>query len=264
MLTIVRIRKGKRNFYEIELSNNETIRVSEDLLVRFRLLKGRELTKEEVAEIKKSGGFDVGLQLALNYVSFQLRTEKEVGKMLKEKEISASDSKLVIAHLRKLNVLDDKSYSESYLRTQIRLSDKGPSVLAQQLREKGVKEEVIQESLPLYTMDQQIEVATHAADKVLRRLQSKSHKEMLQKLKLHLMQKGFSQEIIQQVLTELSLEKDTEQEQDALQKEGQKLLRRHQRLPLKKRQQKVKQGLYQKGFDFDLIQQFLDEECLDD
>ena len=38
MITIIRISKGKGPFYEVDCSNGESLRVSEDLLVRFRLL----------------------------------------------------------------------------------------------------------------------------------------------------------------------------------------------------------------------------------
>ncbi|KPG69918.1 recombination regulator RecX [Enterococcus sp. RIT-PI-f] len=264
MITIIRINKGKGPFYEVETSEGEILRVSEDLLVRFRLLKGKELTKEEIKEIKKSAGFDLGLQQAMNYISYQLRSEMDVRIYLKDKEIDSHDRQLVIDRLKDLNLIDDKIYGESYVRTQIRISDKGPIVVGQQLKKKGLKETVIQEVLPLYTEELQFDVGYHTAEKALRRFQNKSHKETIQKLKLHLMQKGFQQQVIQMILDELPMEKDQEQEDSALQKEGARLLRRHQRLPLMKRKMKIKQALYQKGFSIEDIQQFLDEEVMDE
>ncbi|WP_029486725.1 recombination regulator RecX [Enterococcus gallinarum] len=264
MITIIRISKGKGPFYEVDFSNGESLRVSEDLLVRFRLLKGKEVTEEELTEIKKSSGFDIGLQQAMNYISYQLRSEKEVRTYLKDKEINLEDRHLVVQRLKELNLLDDRTYGESYLRTQIRLGDKGPSVISQQLKQKGLSEEVIQEVMPLYTEEKQFDVGYHTAEKALRRFQGKSHKEMMQKLSLHLMQKGFRQPVIQLILDELPTDRGDEEENAALQKEGQRLLRRHQRLPLNKRKMKIKQGLYQKGFALDAIQQFLDEEVMDE
>jgi regulatory protein len=81
---------------------------------------------------------------------------------------------------------------------------------------------------------------------------------------MHLMQKGFHQGVIQMILDELPMEKDEDQENEALQREGARLMRRHQRLPLMKRKMKIKQGLYQKGFAIDDIQRFLDEEVMDE
>ncbi len=169
MNTIIRINKGKGPFYEVATSEGETLRVSEDLLVRFRLLKGKELSEEELKEIKKSAGFDLGLQQAMNYISYQLRSEMEVRTYLKDKEIEKQDRDLVVERLKELNLIDDKNYGESYIRTQVRMSDKGPVVISQQLRKKGLKNPVIQEVLPLYTEEMQFEVGYHTAEKAMRR-----------------------------------------------------------------------------------------------
>ena len=134
----------------------------------------------------------------MNYISYQLRSEKEVRTYLKDKEINLEDRHLVVQRLKELNLLDDRTYGESYLRTQIRLGDKGPSVISQQLKtKKGCLKKVIQEVMPLYTEEKQFDVGYHTAEKALRRFQGKSHKEMMQKLSLHLMQKGFRQPVIQ-------------------------------------------------------------------
>ena len=87
MLTVTRISKGKGPFYRVDLSEGEALQVSEDVLVRYRLLKGRELDEETIQEIKKSSGADFGFHLAMNYLSYQLRSEKEIRTYLKEKKI---------------------------------------------------------------------------------------------------------------------------------------------------------------------------------
>ena len=69
--------------YEITLDDQRTFIVSEDVLVKFRLLKGKEVDESLLAEIKKASAYDIGLQQALNYLSYQLRTEKEIVTYLK-------------------------------------------------------------------------------------------------------------------------------------------------------------------------------------
>lgn len=53
METITKITKDKGQFYLIWLTSGEKLRVSEDTLVRQRLLKGQELSEEMVEKIKK-------------------------------------------------------------------------------------------------------------------------------------------------------------------------------------------------------------------
>ena len=107
-------------------------------------------------------------------------------------------------------------------------------------------------------------MATKVAEKAWRKNQTKSYQENLQKIRTTLMQKGFGSEVIQLVLDELAFEKDEESEQNALMIEGNKLLRRHQRLERSKMIQKIKGQLYQKGFSLDQIQHFIDEEVKED
>ena len=137
---------------------------------------------------------------------------------------------------------------------------KGPRNVAQQLKQKGISEEDIQHGLTFYTLDEQLNVATATAEKAMKRYRTKSFKDALQKTRLHLMQKGFTNEIIDLALESLAFEKDEEQEQQALNKEGERLWRANQRFDFSKKVQKVKQSLFQKGFDYDLIQQFISEK----
>lgn len=125
-MIIKQIKVGKNNFYTVTFETGEKVKVSEDLLVRYRLLKGTEITPELFEELKSSAGFDMGLQMAYNYVSYQLRSELEMLQYLKKKEISAQDAQRVIERLKELRLIDDLVFAQSYVRTQIRMSDKGP------------------------------------------------------------------------------------------------------------------------------------------
>lgn len=264
MVTIVRITKDKGEFYLAWLSSGETLRVSEDVLVRHRLLKGQELSETTIEAIKKASSYDVGLQMAMNYLSYQLRSKKEIFTYLKEKEILPEDRKKIVQRLEDTQLIDDAIFSESYVRTAMRTTDKGPRNVVQQLKQKGISEEDIQHGLAFYTMDEQLNVATATAQKAMKRYRTKSFKDALQKVRMHLVQKGFSSEIIDLAMENLAFEKDEEQEQLVLQKEGDRLWRTNQRLEKGKRLNKVKQSLFQKGFDYDLIQQFISEKELED
>ena len=100
--------------------------------------------------------------------------------------------------------------------------------------------------MTFYTLDEQLNVATATAEKAMKRYRTKSFKDALQKMRLHLMQKGFTNEIIDLALESLAFEKDEEQEQQALDKEGERLWRANQRFDFSK-SPKVKQSLFQKG-----------------
>lgn len=254
-----------RGQYIVDLDTDQQLTVSEDVLVRFRLLKGMELTETELQTIKKASSFDTGLQLAYRWLSYQLRTEKELRTYLRDHEIEGSDIPKIIQRLKELQLVDDEMFAKSFVRTQMRTSERGPGQIQQQLIKKGVAPSVIESALAEYSGDNQLANASNAAAKLLKRQHNKSWRESLQKVRMGLMQKGFSKEIIDEAMATLQNEPDENQEQQALEKLGDRLWERNRKLPTAKRRMKVKQSLYQKGFSLDLIESFLQaKEVADD
>ena len=74
------------------------------------------------------------------------------------------------------------------------------------------------------------------------------------------MTKRFTQEAIQQAIAHLPQETDEDAEYEALVSQGDKLWRKNERFEPKKRNLKIKQSLYQKGFDLEMIQRFIVEK----
>lgn len=96
-----KISQGRGPFYKVEFSNGEKLRLSEDTVVRHRLLKGQELEEKTLNEIKQEGKEDMGYQIALNYLSYQLRTEKEIRTYLKDNEIESTDRQKSLIALKR-------------------------------------------------------------------------------------------------------------------------------------------------------------------
>ena len=147
MEKIKSIRKLKNSYYSLITESGTKIRVSEDTLVRHRLLKGEEISSEALREIEKEAELDIGYQIALSFLNFQLRSEKEIKDHLKKKEISQEGINYVIPKLRELNLLNDLVFAESYVRTVMKTQDKGPQQIKQGLFKKGISEENIEKAL---------------------------------------------------------------------------------------------------------------------
>lgn len=61
--------------------------------------------------------------------------------------------------------------------------------------------------MELFVFDDQEEAAKRLAEKALRKYQSKSHKEQIQKVRQHLFTKGYSGDVINIVMSDLEVEK---------------------------------------------------------
>ncbi|WP_373821058.1 RecX family transcriptional regulator, partial [Jeotgalibaca porci] len=202
---------------------------------------------------------------AVDYLSYGLRSEKEVRTKLREQEIPEIYIEPALQRLRDQKYIDDLIYGESYTRTMMTINRKGPRVIAQELKQKGLDEPTIMTALDQNPENVQLENALALAEKTLRKQSWVSSREGGQKTRLYLQQKGFDKEIIQQVFEEVETEKSAEDELGALRVQGDKAWVRYARKAEGRALvQKVRASLYQKGFANELINTYIEEKELND
>ena len=251
-------RAGRYNIY---VNGRYAFPVSEDVLIRYRLLKGTELTDELIATLQSADDQSKAYELALNYLSYQQRTEKELSDYLVKKEVPETTIAPVMARLIDDKLLDDSHYAHSYVRTMKRTSDKGPSVIRRQLKQRGVKDKLIDNALAEdYQSEEQLDRLYELVEKLKRQYQKLTPKIQRQKVQQRLVEKGFSFDLVGQALAETSFEMDSETELDLLSVQAEKLWRRYHSKPERERQMKLRQALYRKGFDGDLIAKWLEQK----
>ena len=247
-------RKGRYNIY---LDGRYEFAVSEDILVKYCLHKGQELNEKQITAIKNDEQIAKAYNKALDYLSYQLRTEKEIITYLTKHQFNSFEIENTIQKLKSQNLINDLQYAKSYVRTMMRTSDKGPQIISQKLYQKGVTKNDITEALAQFSFSLQITHATKIAQKYAHQYRHDAFKNQLNKIKRTLLSKGFTYDIINEAMKKLNLKKDEINEYEQLRSLGNKLLSRYHHLPLNKCLQKVKISLYHKGFNFDDINHFI-------
>ena len=86
-MKITKIEKKKR-LYLVEIDKKESLYVTEDTIVKYMLTKEMALSKDQLEDIKNFAQFSHGKNLALYFISFKQRTEKEVRDYLFKHEIN--------------------------------------------------------------------------------------------------------------------------------------------------------------------------------
>lgn len=261
-ITLIKTQKRKGR-YNIYLDGKYAFPVGEDVLIRFALSKGRELTTEDIENIQEADNTSKAYQKALNYLAHQLRTKKEVHDHLRQNGISDKDIEQTISKLTEMDLIDDLQYARSYVRTMAKTADKGPTVIINKLKQKGVQATNIEEALTEFPEEQQVLNGVNAAKKSVRHFHGESFRTKNNKIRQQLLQKGFSGDVVNLIMEELNLQPDEQEEEVALQEQGDKLWRKNQRYEQKQRSQKVRQGLYRKGFSGDLITHYLDAKNME-
>jgi len=256
------ISKDKGSQYIVTFTDKDKLKVNEDVLVKFRLLKGMKLTEKELEKIKIEADFQVGLQIALRFLNFQMRSEYELKTQLRQKEVQ--DIPKVLQRVKEMGFLDDELFAQSFVRTQKNTSDKGPVQIKHLLRQKGISSSIIELAIEEFPQEEQDLVAVRLADKLARKYKNKSYREALQKIRLSLMNKGFYEQSINKAMDELEFEVDDEEQFGLLKKQAELLWHKHRKHEGFKRFLKVKQSLYQKGFDLDQIDRAIDEVRAED
>ncbi|CDQ20385.1 regulatory protein [Halobacillus karajensis] len=267
-LTKITTQKKHKSRYNIFLDkgNGEEygFSVDEDVLVKYRLQKNMDLDDAMIQALIQTDTLHKSYTLAINYLSYRMRSEKEVRDYLKDKETDPEHIEEIMRRLKNERLLDDQEFANSLVRTRIMTSSKGPLLLKKELLEKGVSAGKAEEAITHYSFDKQYEKALKFAEKKIKNDGRKSYRQQIQNVQQTLMQKGFQGDVIQEVLANLPEDEDSDAEWEAVVYQGEKLLRKFQSkaegFELK---QKIKSGLYRKGFSFDLIDRFMEEKVED-
>jgi regulatory protein len=260
VITKITTQKHADDRYNIFLDEKYAFSVDQDVLIQFNLQKGKELDEFDVIEIQYGDEVKKAYNKTLEFLSYRMRSIKEVEDHLRKKEVNDSVIQEVILKLKNNNYVNDLEFATAYVRTQWQTNGKGPSVIKRELAGKGIIQAHIEEALAQYDHSSQIEEAINHADKVLKKNNKLSTTLLKQKLEQHLMRKGFSHDIISIALEEVEFEQDESEEWAALQMHAEKAKRKYQNEEPYQYKLKMKQFLYRKGFTIELIEQYLNEE----
>ncbi|WLD93970.1 recombination regulator RecX [Alkalihalobacillus sp. AL-G] len=264
-ITVQKKNKSRYNVY-VDCGHGEEFgfAIDEDVYIKFGIEKGMELSAKEISELQSEDEVRKGFNQAVNYLSYRMRSCQEIVEYLKKKEVPTSAIEAIMKRLQELKYIDDLEFAKMFIRSKVTTSQKGPKALEQELKLKGVSEAIIEKAILVYPQDQQIESATKLAKKKAKQNQKLSEIAAKQKIGQLLKQKGFSWTIIEQAIEKASLQKDEQEEREALDIQAQKAHRKYRKFSGWEYKQKMKQQLYRKGFSIELIDEWLNETEISD
>lgn len=247
----------KKGRYNIYLDETFAFGADEATVIKYALFKGTELTKEQIEEIKNDDCVQQAYQKALHFLNFKLRSTKEVYEKLEKLDFAPEIINEVLQKLSEQKFIDDRFYAESYLNQTKFVTLKGPKAVAFELQKKGISDQTISAVLEGYTLREQLENAIQVAEGYLKGQTRVTPKVAKQKVKVFVMQKGFSKEIAEEVIPFLSFEGQSEMESELAMKE---IATVYKRISKKYEENEsalwyqIKGKLYQKGFSSQVIE----------
>ncbi len=265
MTVIAKITVGKKNksryniFIDKGKGDEFAFSVSEEVLIKMNLKKGLEINELDMEEIAYLDDIQKAYSASLLYLSHRMRSEAEVKRYLKEKDYEDSVIKEVLHKLHSHKYLDDLEFASALVRTRMNAGDKGPVVIRQEMKEKGLQEQTIEQALEQYDKELQIEHACRLAGKLAKKHSGSSLVEMKRKIEQSLLRKGYASSIIGIAMEMTAIEQDEDEEWNNVKAHGDKASRRFSKYSGYEFKQKVKSALYRKGFPMELIDRYLEE-----
>ena len=128
-------------------------------------------------------------------ISKSPRTTKEIREWLKKRKAQPEQVETIVQKLLELELLNDTTYTHSYIRTQILIKHQSARQLIFKLQKKGIKSELVRDVLEEEGHDE-VGSARYELQKQRWRWTSFEPKERLQKQREFLARKGFSFDVI--------------------------------------------------------------------
>ena len=163
------------------------------------------ITKLPIAEEKNKEieAADAAKQVLLRRLSNAPRTRKELAKDLKDKDISDEVANVALDRFEEVGLINDQALASNYVSSQHERKGLGKNALRQQLRAKGVSDDVAQEAISQISDDQEFQAAFALACKKIRSLQKDDAKTQLRKIVGVLARKGYSSNLAFRVAKEV-------------------------------------------------------------
>lgn len=243
-MKIVRFKKLKEGMVEFVLENKEEFIAHEDLILKYNLLRSKEIDAKQLEKIQQENEIYRLYTVALSYMKTKMRSKKEITTYLRQKQADSKKIAQVLEILNRQGYLNENIYAEAFVHDRMVLTMDGPNKIEADLRKNEIDNQVIEQALSVFDEEVEKEKIQNYIQKQLRMNKRKSSIALKQKLKSDLERLGYHAYLYQSEISKISVD-DEALYQVEYQKLYQKLSKKYQGKELEWR---IKQKLYQKGF----------------
>lgn len=146
-------------------------------------------------------------QRAKNVLLFQLsrsmKTRYQLAKILEKREIPDEIANAVLDRFTEAQLIDDAAFARAFVNSRLAISGKSRSVIARELKQKGVSAGDAQEALSIIDSELEDQTAYSVAKKRYQQLSSLAPEVRRRRLMGFLMRRGFSSSLTTRILRDL-------------------------------------------------------------
>jgi regulatory protein len=207
-ITAISVQKRNPNRVNIHLDGEFAFGVARITAAWLKI--GDELSDEKIAKILAEDTREWAYQQALLFLSYRVRSEKEIRQNLQKHEMTDDVIEETLERLRKAGLANDNEFAQAWVENRSTFRPRSRRALAMELRQKGLDDETV--SSVISEVDEDA-LAYDAAQKRVGRLKGLEWNDFRKKLSEFLARRGFPYSVISPVVTRTWGETHTEGEQ---------------------------------------------------
>ena len=197
-ITALRFQKRNRNRVNVYLDGQFAFGLAAIEAARLRV--GQTLGDDDVARLEEHDKVERAYERALNFLSYRPRSEAEVRRNLRKKNVEDKVIEVVAERLGRAGMLDDREFARYWVENRLQFNPRGMRALGHELREKGVSASIIADTLAGFDEEA---AARKAAEAGARRLAHLEPDTFRRRLVAYLARRGFSYAVIAPLVDEI-------------------------------------------------------------
>lgn len=161
---------------------------------------GDILSDEKIASLQAEDSKERALQQALLFLSYRVRSEKEIRQNLLKHEYAEDVIEITLQRLRDTGLANDNDFARAWVENRNTFRPRSRRALTMELRQKGLDEETVKSAVS--KVDESA-LAYDTARKRASRFQGLEWSEFRKKLSEYLARRGFPYSVIAPVVTQI-------------------------------------------------------------
>ena len=198
--TITALRFQKRNKDRVNVYLDGQFAFGLAAIEAVRLRVGQTLSDDDVARLQVQDQVERAYERALNFLSYRPRSEAEVRRNLRKKNVEDEIVEVVVERLTRTGLLDNREFARYWVESRLQFNPKGMRALRYELWQKGISDPVIADTLADFDEEA---AARKAAEAGVRRLARLEARDFRRRLGAYLARRGFPYAMIEPLVEEM-------------------------------------------------------------
>lgn len=192
--------RGNRKRYTLYFDDGQWLGLFDELVIKYDLKVGKEVDSGEITELALEDDSKKAMDLAIRYLGYRARSQKEMENYLQGKGFCQDIIERTIDKLESYGYIDDRAFAGDWVRGRMKSKPMGKAMIKMELIQKGIAEEIIEESLEGIDEDTELLKAREVVLKFEKRYWDLGEGERNYKIGQALARRGFNWETIKRAI----------------------------------------------------------------